>query len=354
MTAIDDIGTTVTAGGAVPHAGSLPAVLAIDGGGSKTDVALVAPDGTMLAKVRGPSTSAARQDLDTSMSVLAELVASLRATAGRTTGLVAQHTVACMTNADLPEEEERLAAAIAARGWSHTVQAANDTYAVMRSGLDGGPPYWGVAVVCGSGINCVAVAPDGRTVRYLALGQFTGDWGGGHGLGAEVMWWSMRAEDGRGPQTALREAVLGHFGTASVHDAAVAIHRGDVPGSALLTLTRPLFAVAAAGDQVAAGLVRRLAEEVAAMALSPMRRLGMTGLATPVVLGGGLLTARDPLLTTEITERIARSAPDATIRIVDVPPVIGAAKLGLDAVGAGQDAARRLHACAASSGAPAI
>lgn len=50
------------------------------------------------------------------------------------------------------------------------MQAANGTFAVMRSGLDDGPPYWGVAVVCGSGINCVAVAPDGRTVRYLALG----------------------------------------------------------------------------------------------------------------------------------------------------------------------------------------
>jgi N-acetylglucosamine kinase-like BadF-type ATPase len=277
----------------------------------------------------------------------------LRAAAGRPAGHLAQHTVACITNADLPEEEEHLAAAIAARGWSHTVQAANDTYAMLRSGLDGGPPFWGVAVVCGSGINCVAVAPDGRTVRYLALGRITGDWGGGHGIGEEVMWWSMRAEDGRGPQTALRDAVLKHFGTTSVHNAAAAIHRGEIPGSGVLTLTRPLFAVAAAGDQVATGLVRRLADEISAMALSAMRRLGLIGLATPVVLGGGLLTARDPLLTSEITAHMAASAPDATIRIVDVPPVIGAAKLGLDAVGADQDAARRLHAQGASTDASA-
>jgi N-acetylglucosamine kinase-like BadF-type ATPase len=348
VTTIDDIGTTVTADGVAPHPGSLPAVLAIDGGGSKTDVALVAADGTVLANVRGPATSAAASDLDDSLCVLDELVARVRTTAGRPSGHVARHTVACMTNADLPEEEEHLAAAIAERGWSHTVQAANDTYAMLRSGLDGGPPFWGVAVVCGSGINCVAVAPDGRTVRYLALGHLTGDWGGGHGLGEEVMWWSMRAEDGRGPQTALREAVMNHFGTTSVHDVAVAIHRGVIPGSALLALTRPLFAVAAAGDQVATDLVRRLADEISAMALSPMRRLGLTTLATPVVLGGGLLTARDPLLTSEIAARMTRSAQKATIRIVDVPPVIGAAKLGLDVVGAGQEAARRLHEYASS------
>jgi len=36
---------------------SLPAVLAIDGGNSKTDVALVAADGSLLASVRGPGTN---------------------------------------------------------------------------------------------------------------------------------------------------------------------------------------------------------------------------------------------------------------------------------------------------------
>lgn len=253
-----------------------------------------------------------------------------------------------MANADVPEDEERLAAALAKQGWSHTVRAANDTYAVLRSGLESGPPYWGVGVVCGSGINCVAIAPDGRTIRYLALGHLTGDWGGGHGIGQEVMWWSMRAEDGRGPQTALREAVLSHFGKTSVHDVAVAIHSGAIPGSVLLALTRTLFAVAATGDQVAADLVRRLAEEVCAMALSAMRRLGLTRLATPVVLGGGLLAARDPLLISEINAHFARSARDAAIRIVDVPPVIGAALLGLDGVGTGLAAVRRLRAYAAA------
>jgi N-acetylglucosamine kinase-like BadF-type ATPase len=34
---------------------ALPAVLAIDGGNSKTDVALVAADGSVLAALRGPA-----------------------------------------------------------------------------------------------------------------------------------------------------------------------------------------------------------------------------------------------------------------------------------------------------------
>jgi hypothetical protein len=62
-----------------------------------------------------------------------------------------------------------------------------------------------------------------------------------------------------------------------------------------------------------------------------------------VVLGGGLLTARDPLLTSWTEEGIAAGAPRATVSIVDVPPIAGAALLGLDRVGAGPDAEQRLR-----------
>ena len=63
-----------------------------------------------------------------------------------------------------------------------------------------------------------------------------------------------------------------------------------------------------------------------------------------MVLGGSLMTARDPLLTSGIAERFAARLPGAEVRIVDVPPVTGAALLGLDYVGAPAGAAARLRA----------
>ena len=80
------------------------------------------------------------------------------------------------------------------------------------------------------------------------------------------------------------------------------------------------------------------------MALTVMRRLGLTGLATPVVLGGSVLAARDPMLTAGVIEGIRSGAPHAAVRITDVPPVAGAALLGLDRLGAGPEAERRLRA----------
>jgi N-acetylglucosamine kinase-like BadF-type ATPase len=330
------------------------AVLAIDGGNSKTDIALVAADGTLLASGRGPGVRTFP-----SPEVLASIGAVIGA-AALDAGLpggwpVAAHTVACMANADLPEEEERLAGMIAAAGWSSTTEVANDTFAVLRAGRDTpGDHPWGVAVTCGAGINCQGVAPDGRTTGFLALGGITGDWGGAYGLGRAALWWAIRAEDGRGPQTALRDVVAGHFGMPEVRDVAVAIHLEKIAEDDLQGLAPLVLAAARVGDQVARDLVSRLAGEIVTMAATVIGRLGLAGQPVPVVLGGGVLTARDPQLIGWITERLAGQVPDAEVSVVAVPPIAGAALLGLDRAGAAPDAERRLRASYPPPASPAL
>jgi N-acetylglucosamine kinase-like BadF-type ATPase len=369
------------------------AVLAIDGGNSKTDVALVAADGTLLASARGPGSNAHIIGLDQAMAVIGELAAAAarqaalaadgvpvasgapldRSAPAAPGAQVAGHASACLAGADLAEDEERLGAAMRAQGWALTCTVVNDTFAILRAGLvpgligtgaggaarrddgsarpgDGAARpsaqlrHWGVAVTCGAGINCVAVAPDGREARFPALGPVTGDWGGGEGLGREALWWAVRDEDGRGPRTMLREEVAAFFGMPTASDVGIGIHYGKIPEDELLGLAPVLLRTAARGDEVARKVVTRLADEVVAMAVAMIRRLDLTGQAVPVILGGGLLTARDPILTDGIAAGLAARAPGAFLRIVDVPAVAGAALLGLDHVGAPVSAEERLRA----------
>ena len=326
-----------------------PAVLAIDGGNSKTDVALVAEDGTLLASARGPGINAHVTGIDQTALILDAVVKQAAAQLDRRhrvpSGWVARHTVACLANADLPEEEVEHAAAVQAQGWSATAMVVNDTFAILRAGLaDGSSSHWGVAVVCGAGINAVGVAPDGRVARYLALGTISGDWGGGHGLGLEVLWHAVRAEDGRGRDTILTSYLTSHFGVERVEEVTIGIHKGKIPGDDLIGLAPMLLRAADEGDPVAVAVVSRLADEISVMAITAMRRLGLTGLATPVILGGGVITARNPLLMSGITRHLTEAAPAAEVRVIDVPPVAGAALLGLDQVNAPPAAAARLRA----------
>ena len=101
-----------------------------------------------------------------------------------------------LAGVDFPSEEQSLREALEERRIAGHVVVGNDTLALLRAGTERG---WGVAVVCGAGINCVGVAPDGRHVRFPALGAITGDWGGGYDVGAAALFAAARCEDGRGP-----------------------------------------------------------------------------------------------------------------------------------------------------------
>lgn len=211
------------------------------------------------------------------------------------------------------------------------MEVRNDTFAVLRAGI---PEPRGVAVVCGAGINCAGMRPDGRTARFPAIGRISGDWGGGWGLAEEALWHAARAEDGRGGPTALARTLPAYFGLDSMYALIEALHLEHVTNERRHELTPVLFATAADGDPVARSIVDRMAEEVVAMATVALTRLDLLDEEAPVLLGGSVLAARHPQLDDRIRELLAAKAPKAVATVVTARPVLGAVLLGLDHVGA--------------------
>ncbi|RKE21608.1 N-acetylglucosamine kinase [Streptomyces sp. TLI_171] len=326
------------------HSAHLPGVLAVDAGNSKTDLALVSADGRVLGTARGGGFQPQVTGFGAAIDALAPLVADLARQAGvelRPGGRpLTSHVSACLANADLPIEEQLLHDAITAHGWAPSVHVANDTFGLLRAGTDG--PL-GVAVVCGAGINCVGLRPDGRTARWPALGRLTGDWGGGGGLAEAAMWHAARAEDGRGEATLLSPMIGAHFGLDGANAFAEAMHLGRIDGSRLHEVAQLLFTAAEAGDPIALSLIDRQADEVARLAIVALTRLDLLDQRVPVVFGGGVLAARRPLLNDNVFARLAAAAPLAEPRVVVAPPVLGAALLGLDRLAGDPAAHRRLR-----------
>ncbi|WP_411110117.1 N-acetylglucosamine kinase [Streptomyces sp. c-19] len=313
-------------------------VLAVDAGNSKTDVAVLGADGTVLGAARGGGFQPPVVGVTAAVDTLAEIVGRACEEAGVPAAF--DHVTACLANADLPVEETALRTELLGRGWSRSVRVHNDTFAILRAGLD--EPR-GVAVVCGAGINCVGMTPDGRTARFPAIGKISGDWGGGGGLAEEALWFAARAEDGRGDPTELARELPAHFGLETMYALIEALHLGRVPSERRHELTPVLFRVSAAGDPVALSLVHRLAEEVVALSAVALGRLGLLDEEAPVMLGGSVLAARHPQLEERIRALLAERAPKAVIGFVTAPPVLGAGLLALDEVAAGPEAAARLR-----------
>jgi len=317
-------------------------VLAVDGGNAKTDLALLDSSGRLLSLVRGGGSSAHALGIEGAVEVLDGLLERAIAQAGLGPPARPLSSVAyvLLAGADLPEERSSLRAKIEQLGWSDRLVVDNDTLALLRAGTDRG---WGISVVCGAGINCMGLSPDGREVGFLSLGAISGDWGGGGDIGLAALAAAARSADGRGPQTILETAVPAHFGLSDPLELSRAIHLREIPSGRLLELA-PVVLAASDQDGVAADIVGRLASEVVAFATAALRRLELTGTDADVVLGGRLLRAVSPTVIEAITRGVNEVAANARVLVAPSEPIVGAALLGLDALPADAGAAASARA----------
>jgi N-acetylglucosamine kinase-like BadF-type ATPase len=324
-------------------------VLAVDGGNSKTDVALVGADGTLLAVVRGPTTSHQAVGLEAGMARLTDLVERAAAAAGLdpATRPLARIGVHALAGADYRKDVRRLEVAIGRLGLSERDVVVNDTTGALWAGSTDGH---GIALICGQGINAVGVRSDGRTARFDGIGTYSGDWGGGTAVGEAGLAAAVRARDGRGPRTALERLVPQWFGLARVGAVTRAFYDGRLGEKRIGELSPVVFEAARDGDAVARTIVDRLADELTMMAVALARRLGMVRSPIEIVLAGGVFKTDDEQFFSRIETGIRAALPAARIVRLDAPPVAGPALEGLDLLGF-PDAATRTAARARLRGA---
>jgi N-acetylglucosamine kinase-like BadF-type ATPase len=320
-----------------------PAILAVDGGGTKVDAALLRRDGTVLGAARVRSQGYDETGDERFLDQIDVAVKAACADAGLDGAAqpVAGIGVYCLAGADLPADDRRIAKGLVRRGWSARDVLRNDTFAVLRAGTD---RDWGVGLVCGTGVNCSGVAPGGRNFRFPAVGGISGDWGGGWELGEQALWWAIRAEDGRGPATSLRSAVPRAFGFRRPRQVMEALYFRRLDPDRIPELAPVLFAEAGGGDAIARSIVDRQADEIVSMAGVAIRRLRMTRRDPDVVLGGGVFRTTDEPFFERIRAGLAEVCPGARMRVLTAPPVLGAAMLGLDLAEASKAAHARARA----------
>ena len=289
-------------------------VLGVDGGNSKTDVVLASADGEPLAYVRGPgSNSHAAGGSAGCVEVIAGLVEQLQFEPP------AERAVFFLCGADLPHDIDELTTEVEQRAWSRANTVDNDTFALLRAGTDRPDA---IAVVCGSGINCVGRRADGRVSRFPTLGWETGDWGGAEALGREALVAANRAADGRAQPSGLVALIEGHFGKPVV---AVGedVHYRRMRDTRLGELAPGIVGLYES-DDVARLLVHRLVDEIVLLVERARRDLDVV--EADVVLGGGMLAERGAffaLVTAALPAEVTAVVPA-------LPPVAGAVLASLD------------------------
>ena len=281
--------------------------LGIDGGGTTTDLALVDADGTLRARMQGPTSNKAVVGHDRAMSVLSELITDA-CRAGNIEGPVTSGWIGL---AGSDRQEDRTSIASALGPLFENLRITNDAELV----LSGTPDGTGIALIGGTGSIAFARNEQGVSGRSGGWGHIFGDEGSAYMLAVDGLRAVAAAADGRGPDTALTAVLMQHWQAdtpqqliSKVYDSAV--QKADIAASAPVVVD-----AAHAGDEAAIAIMHRAADELAELVTSLARRVPFSA-PPPVACTGGLLL-RSELVRHRITIQLDPDLVQPELQLVD-------------------------------------
>lgn len=314
------------------HATRFDLVIGLDGGGSRTRVRLANLRGETLGEGNAGTSNPYARGFHAAESEIIQAVSAAFAQAGLESQKV---FAACfgLGGADRPEDRETLNA------WGKSVLAervktTGDGEIVLAAGTT---ENWGVALIAGTGSSAWARARDGRMVRAGGWGYLIGDEGSAFDLVRRALQAVVQAADGRGMQTALREAMLGAMNLREPMQLIGRVYRPEARPADLAELAPVVLATAEAGDETAYRIVRRAGAELGRTVLAAAGAASFSGPAIPLALTGGLLLGSETMRRALLDALAGGPCRFEPVEMV-YAPVAGAVRLALELAKDEQDA----------------
>lgn len=313
----------------------LPFVLGIDGGATHVRALAVAASGKVVGYGEG---GPCNLSCYSSEQVEASLRGAVLAALGPVDAAATAYAVAGLAGASLPGNAAGYRSILNKLGLS-AVDVISDAEAALAAGRSEG-----AAIVLIAGTGSIACGRDdaGRTARAGGWGHGLGDAGSGAWVGLRAVDAALRALEGRGPRTKLESVIAQSLGLAHVSDVKAEAACGRMTPARLASLAGDVAHAALQGDGAARRIMDEAARELALLAASVGRQLGLSRGTVPVVKAGGMFRLEGPF-TGDVQQHLRAMMPEAVLVDPEMTPVQGAAYLALSRAGlAGTEALERL------------
>src|SRR5579885_834496 len=203
-------------------------------------------------------------------------------------------------------------------GLAERVRLTNDGE-LLLAGLENAV---GVVLISGTGSIALGRDADGRRARSGGWGHILGDEGSGYSIAQQALQAVVRASDGRGPQTALRERILQAWNLRDTDELIGEVY-GEPEKAKIASLSSWVMLTARAGDQVAAAILQQAARELALAVHAVCQKLEFSGQEIPLALGGGLLM-NEADFCTQVIQQIRYLQPVGQVVLVSQPTLTAA------------------------------
>jgi N-acetylglucosamine kinase-like BadF-type ATPase len=239
---------------------------------------------------------------------------------------------ACFGMSGGPEDKRELIAELVR---CERLEVTTDAAIALWGGTGGEP---GVVVIAGTGSMAFGRNGSGETMRAGGWGYLFGDEGGAFDVVRNALRAALRAEEGWGPATHLRQMLLEASGGSDVNDVLHRFYTDAFPRQRVAALAPLVDQAADAGDEVARQVLLEAGRNLARYGAAVRERLFAAGDTVPVVQVGGAFQSR--FVRDGFAEGFAGGGSEIVMPRFD--PAVGALLAAYAAAGVSVDSARFL------------
>ena len=189
---------------------------------------------------------------------------------------------ACFGMSGGPEDKEEILAGILR---ARRLIVTNDAVIALAGATESGQ---GIITIAGTGSIAFGRNAEGRCARAGGWGYIFGDEGSGFDIARQATRAVMRAEEGWGPPTRLREILLEATGTRSANELLHLFYTDEWPRSRVARLARLVDWAAADSEPVALDIIHGAAQQLALLAAAVRSQLWQEGETMQVAYIGGM------------------------------------------------------------------
>jgi len=304
-------------------------IIAYDGGGTKTVIAVFDKLGNVLFTKRGPGSNV----FSTGDQVFSQVISSLYEDAKVAVPFSEMeiiHIVLGLSGADLEEDYHRLNRLVKALFPSIPFTVLNDAWIIMRSGLK--EPYGAVAI-CGTGMNSAAMNHQGNRAILRSLNYTLGTYGGGLDIARSGLHYAFRSEELTYQKTLLEVEIPRFFEVETMNEVLPLFYpEMKVDKKKLGEITGIVMTCADRGDKVSIEILENVAYHIGLETAGVIKQLKMENEEVPVVVGGKVFDVAREIFMNHFTKTLTAEVPQATVKKTTFPPVVGAYFYGLDLI----------------------
>lgn len=298
--------------------------LGVDGGGTKTHIALMNSAGDIVSEGFAGPANPLRVGVETSVANILKAINDACDAGGLSRGDITSATLG-LAGVRRMDIRQRIRDSFVQHIRVKRIEVITDAEIAWYGTTLGKP---GLVVIAGTGSICFGKNAKGEIAISGGWGPLAGDEGGGVGIARDALHAVAKASDGRGKQTALSKQASDYFRASGPENLIVAIYSPQVDNSRIAGFARLVVESALEGDTIAVDILNDAGRELGVAATAVIKKLRLSRQKIPIGCVGSVFKAGS-ILTKTMIGTIHQAAPKAYLTEPVMPPAHAAALMAL-------------------------